>query len=201
MRLFGGRMTLNSDVFISNYAGYQIVGEAPPPGPPGEDITRNAGVARMKGIESDVVVLPGDQWRLSLSGDYINARFVAITAIDAAYEVGDPVDFVPRYQVTASMERGFRWGERSGFGRLDYTDRSRTTFRDRAIGDWYYSVSDPLHLLNFRMGVEWTNNMELGFFAENLLNDRGFTGPGRVETYAPRERPRTFGVDFTVKVD
>lgn len=199
-RLFGGEMGLNSDVFFSNYGGYQIVGVAPPPNPP-YNITHNAGDARVKGVESEVVWMPSDRWRLSINGDYIDARFVAINVLDSSYQVGDPLDLVPRYQITASTEREFRWNGRSGFARLDYTQRSREIFRNRAIGPWYYSQSDELYLLDFRTGIDWTTSLRFEFFVQNLLNDRGYTGSDAIETYAAREQPRTFGVEFDLKAE
>lgn len=198
MSLFQGRFGLNSDVFLSNYGAYQIIGVLPPPDPP-FSITGNAGNARIKGIESDVTWRPAERWRLAVSGDYINARFVSIAAQGSSFNVGDPLDLVPRYQVTASTERSFVWQGRTGFARVDYTQRSRETFRARDIGPWYYSQSDYMYLLGFNTGIDWTSNLELGLFVQNVLNDRGYTGSDVIETYAAREQPRTFGVDFRAK--
>lgn len=120
MRLLNGHMTLDSDVFLSDHGGYQIIGFLPPPAVP-LGITRNAGDVRIKGIESSVTWSPTGRWLLSVNGDYIDARFVHINVLGSSYDVGDPLDLVPRYQVTTSMEREFLWHGRSGFARLDYT--------------------------------------------------------------------------------
>lgn len=200
MRLLGGRMSVDSDVFLSNYGGYQIVGIAPPPNPQ-YDITRNAGDARIKGIESNVLWNLASRWRVGLSGDYTNARFAHIAVLSSSFDEGDPLNYVPRYQITASAEREFSWRGQAGFARVDYTQRSRAPFRNRSIGPWYYSESDYMYLLGVRAGINLANNVQLALFGENLVNDRGYTGADSAEAFAPRQQPRTFGVDFEIRVE
>ena len=198
-KLLHGSMSVNADVFLSEYGGYQVIGVLPSEIIP-LDIYRNAGDARVKGIEGDVEWTPVPQWRLGLSGDYIDARFVEIAVVGASHQVGDPLDLVPRYQVTAWGQREFNWGGRSGFARLDYTQRAPEVFRNRSIGPWYYSQSDYMYLLGFHTGINWTDNLQLGVFALNLLNDRGYTGSDVIEMEAARQQPRTFGVEFDVRL-
>lgn len=200
MRVLDHTMSIDADMFFSEYGAYQIVGVAPPPAPP-TSITSNGGDVRIKGGEAAVVWAPTRQWRLSVSGDYVNARFAHINVASDSYNVGDPVDLVPRYQVTASTERDFHWRDRPAFVRIDYTQRSPSTYRNRSLGYWYYSESDYVYLLGLHAGVNWTSNVEFGAFVQNLLNDRGFVDSDVIEMYAPREQPRTFGVNFVFKMD
>lgn len=58
-----------------------------------------------------------------------------------------------------------------------------------------------MYLLAFRTGITWTSNLELGLFARNLLNDRGYITADVVENFAPLQEPRTFGVDFEVRFE
>lgn len=196
--LSDARVSVNADVFLSDYNGYQIVGI-----PPGQslNITNNAGNARVKGAEGEVLWNPTDGWRLGVNGDYVNGRFIFISISGSQYDVGDPVDDVPRYQVTASVQRNFHWCGRSGVVRIGYTQRARATLRVRNIGPWYYSQSDYMYLLGFHAGLDWTSCLAFGLFAQNLLNVRGFVGSDRIEMYAPREQPRTFGVSFDIRID
>jgi len=198
IRLMDGRLSFESDAFLSNYRDYVVVGFLPAD-PAG--ISRNAGDARIRGVEAGVAWSPARRWQFGLSADYINARFVRINVLGSAYDVGDPLDLVPRYQVTASAERDFSWHTRSTFARIDYTQRARETFRNRSIGPWYYSQSNYMYLLGFRAGIDWTRSLEMGFFVQNLLNDRGYTGADTVEDFAALQQPRTFGVSFAVKVE
>lgn len=206
MMLLDRRLTVNSDVFVSNYGAYQIVGVPPQPAIP-QDVTHNAGDVRVKGIEGDIAWTPGGRWRLALSGDYVNGRFVAVAVEQPSYQVGDPVDDVPRYQLTTSAERAFQWLGRPGSVSVDYAQRARASFRNRYVlgstaspTPWYYGQSDYMYLLGFRAGIDWTSNLHLGFFVQNLLNDRGYTGSDSLEGYTPREQPRTFGVNFSARV-
>ncbi len=63
---------IDADVFWSDYDGYQIVGVAPPPALP-QNIYRNAGAARIKGIEASVNWSAVTGWKGGLNGDYIDA--------------------------------------------------------------------------------------------------------------------------------
>src|SRR6185312_16497509 len=114
MRMFDSRLSVDSDVFLSNYGSYQISGIAPPPNPP-IGLTHNAGNARIKGVEGEVMWNPLSGWLFGLNGDYIDARFVQIAVLDSSHNVGDPLDDVPRYQVTGLTERDFAWLGRPAF--------------------------------------------------------------------------------------
>jgi len=194
-------ISADADVFRSDYGQYQIVGIAPPPAIP-QDITRNAGTARIKGIEGSVRWIPATGWQLGVDGDYIDARLVTInlTQSSSSYYVGDPLDFVARYQVTASGERDFSLDGRTALFRVEYSQTAPMTFRNRSIGTWYYSESDRIELLNFRVGIQWSRQLQLAAFVRNVLNDRGYTGPDLIESAAPRERPRTFGLEFSASM-
>lgn len=197
MSLVDQRVGADFDVFLSNYSGYQISGLLPPPAPAFTYI-HNAGTARIKGVEGDVSLRLTDDWQVLLSGDYIDARFVEVNVLRAAYAVGDPVDLIPRYQVTASLEREFTWDGDQGFARVEYSQRAPSTFRNRSFGVWFYSESDYIYLLTFSTGIQLNPTLKVGVFARNLLNERGYTEPIVIENDAPREQPRTFGVDFSV---
>lgn len=199
MRLFEHSLALNWDIFLSNYRNYQSVGLQPPPNPYLLTTTQNAGTARIKGVEADLMWSPVTSWRFGLSGDYIDARFVTITAQQAEFDVGDPLNLVARYQATGSVEKDFSWLDRAGSARLDYSQRASTPYRNRSLGDWFYSQSDYIHLLNFNCSLQWSENLRLGVFAQNLLNDRGYIGALVIEADAPREAPRTFGVNFDAR--
>lgn len=199
MRFPKQQLILDGDVFWSHYGQYQVSGIALPLP---VSITHNAGTARIKGIEADISWSPAAQWNLSLNGDYINARFVAIGVLNSPYEVGDPLDLVPRYQVAAAAERDFEWNGRAGFVRIQYSQTPPDSYRNRHLGPWYYSQSDYIYLLNFSTGIQVSRDWKVGVFGENLLNDRGHTQPDPdIFQGAVRERPRTFGVNVSATLD
>jgi outer membrane receptor protein involved in Fe transport len=193
----GGRLSFNPAVFYSNYTNYQINGEY---GNPPIGVTGNGGNALIKGIEWALDWRPADQWTLSFNGDYLKSAFTKINAADTAYDVGDPLDFTPKYEFTVSAQRDFACvSAKACFARLDYNEQGRSTDRSRSIGPWYFSESDVIHMLNFNSGLQWNQNLSLGLSVQNLLNDRGYTDADVIDHYATRARSRTYGVKFGVK--
>ncbi len=199
LSLLDHRLTIDTDIFYSNYKNYVITGLNP--NAIQEDIFQNAGNAVIKGIETQIQWRVADDWTLALNGDYMDTYFTTINLVpgSSAYAVGDNLDFTPKYQGVASVERDFKWLGRTTFARLDYQIQGESTFRNRSIGPWYFSESNVIHMLNLAAGVDWNDNLRLGIFAQNLLNDRGFTTPIVIEQSADRARPLTFGVNFGVK--
>lgn len=198
---FNHHLSADGDVFLSDYGNYQILGVPPSGLLSGSDLIENAGTARIKGVEGDLSWSPVESWLLTVGGDYLNARFVAIGVLYSSYQVGDPVDEMPRYQVNGSLEKYFKWFGRDGFARFDYSQRAPETERNRSIGPWFYGASDHLYLLGFGAGVQLSRAVQFGFFVRNLLNDRGYTQGSLIEGSSLRTQPRTFGVDFHVRGD
>lgn len=197
--LFGAGLTGDTDVFFTNYGNYQIVGVALS-GPPIQ-ITHNGGNVRVKGIEGNVSWSPVTSWHVGFSGDYIDGRFVSISVLSSQYAVGDPVDFMSRYQVTAFGEKDFLWGGKAAYARLDYSQRAPESYRNRSVGPWRYNTSDYFYQLNFHFGLQLNSAFKVGLFAQNLLNDRGYTEPEINELENMRQQPRTFGVEFHLGLD
>jgi iron complex outermembrane receptor protein len=189
------RVDFDTALFWTNYTNFQTSGRPPGTAFP---ILSNVGDARVKGVEWDLTWRPADRWSLSFNGDYLDSRFLKTTE---NYDAGDNLDVVPKYQFTLSGERDFTWSGKHGFARLDYSQQGRETFRFRAIGPWVFYESDVIHTLNYNMGLRWTENLSLNLFAQNLLNEQGFTNPFAAEGGGIRPRPRTVGIGFGVKFD
>jgi iron complex outermembrane receptor protein len=197
--LLENRLNASAGLFYSDYTNYQVNGLPLPPAPQ-VPVTSNAGSARVKGIEWDFAWHPIPQWTFGINGDYATSRFYQINATSTAYQVGDPLDLFPKYQLTVSAERDWKWNGKSGFLRLDYSRQGRETYRDRSNGPWYLSESDVIDLLNFNLGLEFTRGVTVGVYGQNLLNDRGYTDPFAIERTAARTRPRTFGLELSAAV-
>lgn len=193
MRALENRLTGDLDFYVSNYSNYDIVGQtiSNP-----SNITRNAGTARIKGVNADLAWRPSDQWSFGISGDYIRARFVSLQVINAAYNVGDPLPATPEYLLVGTLERDFHWLGKPAFARFTYSQVGPSIYFDRAFGE--FGFAPVLHLLNFNTGVQWNDSLRLSLYAQNLTNDRGYLDAFEVLNVAPRERPRTLGVEFTV---
>ena len=42
------------------------------------------------------------------------------------------------------------------------------------MGPWLFSESDVINMLNFNSGLQWNEQLSLGLFVQNIINDRGF---------------------------
>lgn len=197
MRLLDHHLDLDADVFDSEYLNYVMLGlqtfnQIP------TSVYRNAGRARIRGGEASVTLRPDDLWTLSLTGDYLNAKFVEITIPGAPYHDGEPLDLVPKYSFNISLERSFQLGDRSGYLRSDYAQVGRMRYAEVPP---FVGESDVIHTLNFDSGIDWNANLRFGLYVQNLLNDRGYLLPFSIESTATRPRPRTLGVHFTVNFE
>ena len=191
------RLSASAGLFYSDYTNYQVNGLPLPPAPQ-VPVTSNAGSARVKGVEWDFAWHPDPQWTFGIDGDYATSRFYQINATSTAYQVGDPLDLFPRYQLTLAAERDWKWNGKSGFFRLDYSRQGRETYRDRSNDrPWYLSESSVIDLLSCNLGLEFTPGVTVGVYGQNLLNDRGYTDPFAIEHTAARVRSRTFGLELS----
>jgi iron complex outermembrane recepter protein len=198
--LLEGQLSINADVFLSHYTDYQASGFLLPPAPV-LNIKSNAGNATIKGVEADVAWHFASQWTLSFNGDYLHDRITKVNATETSYVVGDRLPFVAQYQFTTSLRRAFIVSDRPAYAQIDYSQQGPETYVNRAL-PWpgYGGSSDTIHRLDFHTGIDWTSNFKLGLFVQNLLDERRFLNPDSIEWYAPREQPRTYGIEFTANL-
>lgn len=192
-------LSVDADLFYSNYNGYQTAAALPP-----SFLlqTGNVGAAKIKGVETTFVFRPVEGWTVSLNGDRLDAYVTSIgDALSATISLlpGDKLDYVPRYQATASIQHDVTWNGRAIFTRVDYNLEGPSTLIVRNGGPWYRSESDVINMLNASAGIQWNDNLSMGLFAQNLIDVRGYTEPDVIEMAANRARPRTFGFNFGVK--
>src|SRR5262249_47930175 len=152
-------------------ADYQTYGQSPVSG---ISYTFNVGKAKIAGIEADLTWRPLSRWLFEARGNYLDTQFTEINAAQTAYIVGDQLDLVPRYQFNLTGQRDFSWLGKHGFVRVDYSQNGPDTSRNRSYGPWYHDESDVIQLLNFRTSLSLKDNLNVGFSAQNLLNDQGF---------------------------
>lgn len=194
LALLDGRLRTDMAVFHSDYEDYQVNGR---PASSPFSITSNAGKAEIDGVEASATWLPLNNWTIGLNGTYVDAEFVEIRAVGSSYLPGDPLDLFPDYNVGVSTQVDFDWLGRAAFARLDFSQQGRMNFRNRTSGDFYFSQSDVIDMLNVNFGLSWNESLSFGLFAQNLLNERGFVDPLVIEETAARARPRTVGLQFS----
>ena len=76
--------------------------------------------------------------------------------------MGDQLDYVPKYQFTASAQRDFTLNAKPSFFRVDYNQQGPETYKIRSIGPWFYNESDVVRLLSLHTGLLWSDNLRLG---------------------------------------
>ena len=189
------RIEANADVFYSDYKNYQTF--APLPGAQLVSAIQNVGQGRIRGVEGDVSWRPVAHWRLQVRGDYLDAKFTEINSSSTAYLPGDRIDLVPEYQFTLSAENDMTWLGKKVVSRMDFSQQGPETYRNRSSGDFYHDESDTIQLLSFHTRINWNDNLSFTVFAQNLLNDQGFTNPYAILGNGVRSRPRTIGVGFS----
>ena len=202
MSLLENRLSVESALFYSDYSNYVIVGFT---GSPPTNIYSNAGSATIKGSELGLTVVPVIGWSVSLNGDYTDSYFTKLNVTNSSYDVGDPLDLTPKYNFDVSLQRDFSVNSKRTFIRLDYSQMGRETYRNRYVNGpaappspWYFGESDVIHMLNLNTSLYWSDNLRLGVFVQNLLNDRGYTDPFRIEGIAARAHPLTLGIEADV---
>jgi len=182
-------LLLNLAVFHSDYTNYQLFG-ATASEPVG--ITRNAGDVRIDGVEEELAWSP-EKWRIAVNGTYVDARFTQIAALNTAQIVGDPVNYIPKYQVSGSLERHFSIMQRASSLRLDYSQVGKQEQIDRANG--IIAQSGVVKLLSADFGIQLASTLRAQVFGQNLLNNRDIVVPNEYGR-SPRSRPRTFGFEL-----
>jgi iron complex outermembrane recepter protein len=192
-RFPGPRIRANADVFYSHYSNIVVVGFLSPTNH--SNVSTNAGNAHLRGFEADVNWQMTDEWNVGINGDYIDTYFVSAVA-GGNYQVGDQLPFVSKYMVTADIDREFRMDGKQGYVRLDYSQVSPQTYRGH---NNILDESTLIHMLNARANLQMSDNLSMGVFAHNLLNNRGYLDPLNLYLLASRPRPRTVGVDFRVE--
>lgn len=193
-------LSVDAAAYYSDYAGYQIVGFRLVDGLP-VNLTSNAGNAKIEGVEMSLGWRPTDRWAFNLNGNYLTSEFYEIDALSSSHAVGDRLDLFPKYSYTASAQRDFQLSRRAGFARLDYSEQGPAPFINRSVGPWYFVESDVIHMLNAHAGLQWSDSLTLGVFAQNLLNDRHYTDSLSLDEAAARSRPRTYGIEFAVSFE
>jgi iron complex outermembrane recepter protein len=193
MSLLDGRLGTELAMFYSEYTDFQISGVLSPPAPP-EQITSNGGDAQIKGVDVSFTWQATDGLVLGLNGNYVDTEIVKINLLSGSHIVGDRLDYVPQYSATLSVTQDFEWGAKPGFVRLDYSQQDEMLLTNRSRG--VFGSSDVISMLN--INVEWAlnENISMGIFGKNLLNEEGFIDPLLTFGGASRPRPRTFGFQF-----
>lgn len=159
----------------------------------------NAGKARTRGVEIELLAQPLPSLLLSLSGSYVDAEL--LTAVPSANAVpGDRLPTTPRYNASFTTRYSWPWGSSSatGFALLNVL----------AVGDTVsefdadeFEKTAAYQTANLRLGVE--NERASIALAFNNLTDERVNFFSRVDLFGGpqvfRGRPREIGLEMAYR--
>jgi iron complex outermembrane receptor protein len=195
---FGPAFRLNGTVFQYDYKGLQLsqLGNcAPANQPPAPcQVTTNAAVAKVNGVELDAQLQPVDNFTIRLALNYLDARYSDFSPVPTVNLSGFPLSRSPKWSWNAGVNYALPIGE----GQLvaDASIRSRSSYELADLGAYAY-FQQPAHT---KTDVSLTykapeNKFYVAAFAENLENDvvvtSVTTGANGSLTFGD---PRTYGV-------
>ena len=197
--LFDRMLTLEGALFYSKWKDVTV---RIPISTTGFNGLINSKGTETKGAELSAVLRPAAGLTLSASGAYIDATYsgsVAGTGIVA----GAPVDDVAKFTANASADyRGEIAGGVFGTARIGWQHSSPRQF----VSFPGNRPGDAIDRVDARIGFEF-DVLSLALFADNLTNEKGATSyrtvqpiaPGIDDIIASRLRPRTIGVEATLR--
>lgn len=193
-RLLDDRLTLNANLFLTDYRDQQIEVRPNPLSPTYRE-TRNAASSRAWGFEIEPTWQVTPQFSTFLSLGYLHARF---DRFDMGPTYGDlsgqPVPNAPEWTVGFGGRYEFDSGFYAGAD-AKYTSDSRAIF-----GVAPQDTLDSRFIVNAQVGFV-KDNWEINAFAENLLDEIYYLGSDldAIPAYAQAGPRRSFGVTVKAK--
>ena len=192
--LFNGALTSDIALFYTEYDDYQVRGNVLFNGAP-IGIISNAGEAEIKGVDWTFLWTLSDAFSFEFNGNYVDTEFVSVNATNTINIVGDRLPDVPEYHITIAGNYDFQFDGKPGYARLDYSQTGPSESFDRRLG--IFGESDEINMLNFHLSWDWSENLSLGVFGRNLLDDRDLVNASEELGIAFRSRPRTLGFEIS----
>lgn len=198
--LLGDRLRLDGALFYGDYQGMlEDVNIASPVDGGILQYTSNSQDAEIRGVELTMDWLATDQLTLSVSGTVTDTEitWVAPAVTNPTFLVGDPINSVPDYGLSARADYRFEWaGSMPGFWNVTFNRKGRAydTNRNRYGGITLddQAVSTDVNFLNAKLGLAW-NGWDCSLFGQNLLDEERPVNAG-VTGILVQYRPRTIGI-------
>jgi iron complex outermembrane recepter protein len=153
----------------------------------GYNVTTNSGAARSDGGELEIDAAPLQNLTLNFAAGYENAR-ITQSQLGSLTVVGQPINQVPKWSGSATVQYSVPLGSRALFVRSQYTYAgTRKSFVDVAPPTG--RVLDSYSLVNLRFGLT-QGPWEAALFARNLFDVRANLGDINPEVGEVPGRPR-----------
>ncbi|MDR3449758.1 MAG: TonB-dependent receptor [Alphaproteobacteria bacterium] len=197
---FDRRLRFNAAVFQYDYTNQQF-----------EDVQGistvllNAGSSRLRGLETDLTVAPAEGLSLSLSGLFLDAKYLQLTLHNTDLS-GNQLISAPKLSATAAVDYTAPIG--NGFKYALHADAS---YRSR---QWYSAFDDKLGygnigqagyaLVNGRISLESDHGYSVALWAKNMLDRKYVSYAINIQSafgmdYLMDGPPRTYGVELSYK--
>jgi iron complex outermembrane recepter protein len=167
---------LNGTVFHYAYKGLQLSQVANVCGGPCQ-VTTNAAVAKVDGVELDSVLQPVDNFSVRLSLNYLDAKYSTFIPTPGVNLAGRPLNRSPKWSWSAGVNYSLPIGE----GKLaaDASIRARSSYELTDLANYAY-FQQPAHTKT-DLSLTYTapnDRFYLGAFVENLENNLVVTSAG-----------------------
>jgi len=204
--LLDRRLRLNVAAFYNFYKKMQVVQNFTFATGENSATIRNAGKAKTRGIEVEVVALPIEGLTLSASGAYLDAKYSRYdtltqdptgTGLIPVSYAGNRLMNAPKWTASASLAYEFEVGPGTSkfFIQHNYTSPKYTNYSNLP-----QEKTERINLVN--ANLSWTPDSErwsFGVWARNLFNEKYFAQklyiPGTL-ALAGMGAPREYGIDF-----
>jgi len=164
----------------------------------------NSDGTRTDGVDASVSYALTKTFTITFSGGFVDATYAG-SVPGTGIRNGSPVDDIPRLTMSASGDCSFPFvGGWVGIARAGIQHASP----HQASMFPAYMAGDTINNVNARLSLS-KGPWKLSLYGDNLTNDRGATSYRTVtqlsatttETYAPRLRRRTVGLELVFEID
>jgi iron complex outermembrane recepter protein len=160
----------------------------------------NVGAARSQGFEIELAAKPTEHLKLTGSIGDTDSQFTKSNP-DIGVLSGDRLPLVPHWTAAASAQYSFDvWGDHEAYVLVDYQ------YQDKVLNGYDTDYQKSYSLVNGRLGVNVTRQLELALFVNNIADARPqlfFYNYGDAGLLPPQQRedvitgrPRTVGLTF-----
>jgi iron complex outermembrane receptor protein len=198
-RFMGNRLQFNAALFHQHYTGYQASQFTPALG--GGPGVQNAGSAKIRGLEAEVVALSDALGRLSFAATWLDAEFTQFDAINSTGTAqislaGNRLPNAPRFTATAALERGWPLGSGTLTAHIDGKSQSKfyysffnfadTAQKSYATGNFWVGYSPS--------GDRWNVQAFVRNFTDEAVLSRATRNDNAVANSYQFMPPRNYGV-------
>lgn len=178
-----GALRVNGAIFVEDWKNLQY--GLSPVGAQGVTNIYNAGNARSKGVEGDIIWRPNEHWTLSAAGTYIDAKLtkdfcqfdalgnsVCTPGVAPAARSGDRLPVQPKWKGSATARYEFDWGDFRSFLQGSIQGQTGTRSYLTAVEAATLGPTRGFSTFDFSGGVardDWTAEV----FIQNAFDKRG----------------------------